>query len=125
MPGYEAGVTLTDFAMMSGLPCGYMPLEFDRPLLTLEDPAVWRAIDTGLLIEKENERAMSLPKTCYILDYFQGKGRFYPSRGEDGQNARLWLWWFLSTIFFGEKGERACTQLLPYLMDWSAMGAYE
>ncbi|KAK9714633.1 hypothetical protein RND81_06G108200 [Saponaria officinalis] len=125
MPGYEAGVTLTDFAMMSSLPCGSVPLEFECPLLTLEDPVVLRAIGTGLLVEKENERATSLPKTCHILDYFQGRGNFPPSEGEDGQNARLWLWWFLSAVYFGEKGERASTQLLPFLMDWTAMGAYD
>ncbi|KAK9750222.1 hypothetical protein RND81_02G180800 [Saponaria officinalis] len=108
MPGYEAGLTLSGFAVMTGLPCGSTLMDFDRPLELLNSPSVVQAIGGGLIV-KRNEGKTVLAKTSYILDYFQGKGGFHPSKGDDEQNARLWLWWFLSALHFGEKGERATT----------------
>ncbi|KAK9755851.1 hypothetical protein RND81_01G054900 [Saponaria officinalis] len=125
MPSYEAGITLTDFAMMSGLPFGIAALDFDVPLLSLEDPLIVEAIGGGVIAEEERDRGTSSIKTRCILDYFEGRGRYHPSDGDDEQNARLWLWWFLSSFHFGDKGERASTLLLPHLMDWGNMGAYD
>ncbi|KAK9671462.1 hypothetical protein RND81_12G031700 [Saponaria officinalis] len=108
MPGYEAGLILSGFAVMTGLPCGSTAMDFDQPLVTLDSPGVVQAIGGGV-IEKRNEGKSALIATSYILDFFQGRGRFHPSEGDDEQNARLWLWWFLSALHFGEKGERATT----------------
>ncbi|KAK9676296.1 hypothetical protein RND81_11G067400 [Saponaria officinalis] len=124
MLGYEAGLTLSGFAVMTGLPCGSTALDFDRQLVTLDSPSVVHAIGGGL-IEKRNEGKTALVATSYILDYFQDEGRFLPSEGDEEKNARLCLWWFLLVLHFGEKGERATTQLLPYLMDWGGMGTFD
>ncbi|KAK9750349.1 hypothetical protein RND81_02G189800 [Saponaria officinalis] len=124
MPGYEAGVTLLGFAVITGLPCGEEALVFDRPLERFDSPGVVQAIGSGVIVKRQESRG-SLVNTCYIQDYFRGEGRYHYSAGDDEQNARLWLWWFFAALHFGEKGERATTLLLLYLMDWGSMDRYD
>jgi hypothetical protein len=125
MPGYEAGITMSSFAIISGLPIGELDLSWCLEPPSLDSEVVVGAIGNGLCAPRGKERSITLVKTTWIFDYFEGKGRHPTSESTDEQNARLWLWWFLSTTYFGEKGERAATSVLMYLLDWQKMGMYD
>jgi Plant mobile domain len=125
MPGYEAGITMSSFAIISGLPVGDHDMHWSLEPPSLDSAVVEGAIGSGLRAPRGKERGTTLVKTTWIADFFEGKGRYPPARGSDEQNARLWLWWFLSATYFGEKGERAATSVLMYLLDWQMMGAYD
>ena len=123
MPFGEVGVTLEDYGMISGLPCGEESLEW---------PSVAMRVDSeesrGLIGWNLPTGAATIPglvPSSYVRDYFAGEA---PTRVRIGgelvppppctaeQRARLWLWWFLSSIYFGDKGERLSTKLLPFLV---------
>ncbi|XP_074294127.1 uncharacterized protein LOC141621849 [Silene latifolia] len=72
-----------------------------------------------------------LVPSSYVRDYFAGKtpalvvieGReTAPPPCTAEQRVCVGLWWFLSSIYLGDKGERLSTKLLPFLSDLSSLG---
>ncbi|KAK9681446.1 hypothetical protein RND81_10G002700 [Saponaria officinalis] len=73
-------------------------------------------------------------QSSYVRDYFAGKTPTRVRMDEEMvppppctavQRARLWLWWFLSSIYLGDKGDRLSTKLLPFLSDLSSLGRWD
>ncbi|XP_074310272.1 uncharacterized protein LOC141646147 [Silene latifolia] len=118
--------------MISGLPCGEEPLVW--PLAAMRvDSAEARSL-VGWNLAAGAAQVPGLVASSYVRDYFGGR---VPARVRmDGhmvppppctveQRARVWLWWFLSSIYLGDKGERLSTKLLPFLSDLSSLGRWD
>jgi hypothetical protein len=125
MPGYEAGPTFGDYAMITGLPFGGTPINWDVSPLPADSSAVKEWIGGGLKIESGKKKSPFLIKTSLIYDYFEGEGALEIEEVGHEQNARLWLWWFLGATYLGDKGERVTTATLWHLRDLSRLGEYD
>jgi len=111
---------------MSGLPMGAQRIDWEIEAPSVISDGVKDLIGRGLAQpagKKGDPERFTLVKGKLVEDYF-GAPRVRRV-GSDEQEARLWLWWFLGTIYFGDKGGRLSTVILTCLFDLTAAHTFD
>jgi len=126
MPLFELGPSVTGYAVMSGLPMGDRRIDWEIEAPSVTSREVKDLIGRGLAQPtgtRSDPERFTLVKSKIVEDYFRAPRE---SRvGDDEQEARLWLWWFLGTIYFGDKGSRLSTVILTCLVDLTAVATFD
>ncbi|KAL9227293.1 hypothetical protein vseg_002999 [Gypsophila vaccaria] len=120
MPFGEVGITMTDFVMISGLPCSGHAIEFDEDL-TLSGKGM-RDLLGRHLPETVYKYCRQVPYSFFESYFRKDEGNM--DEATDEQNARVWLWYFLGATFFAEKGSVCSTRYFHLLRDLDALGDY-